>query len=129
VGSQVTTTTELTNGVQGRWLGPRGIFCHNVPDVEDVNLHGEECVTHVMVTSVGGDVTGELLRWIWDDNSIGYEVRINGLEETGGTCNAAAYSYNSIANLAKVTNDLRYMWDAIANPDRRGAWSTWSGCR
>jgi hypothetical protein len=124
-----TTAAELITGVQGRWLGTRGIFCHMVAAVEDVNLNGEEGVWQVMVTSVHGDVTGELLRWIWDDGEIGYEVRINGLEDDGGTCDAAAFSFDSMADLSQVANDLRYMWDAIIRPGERGAWSTWSGCR
>jgi hypothetical protein len=26
------TDEHLITGVQGRWLGPRGIFCHRAPD-------------------------------------------------------------------------------------------------
>jgi hypothetical protein len=30
--------TATTNQPTGRWLGTRGIFCHCVPDVEDIDL-------------------------------------------------------------------------------------------
>jgi|ERR1700704_7102810 hypothetical protein len=124
-----TTTNELTNG---RWLGNspnvRGIFCHHAPDVEDINPEPGEVVFHTMSTSVAdwADVRGELIRWVCD-GEVGYEVRINGSEEHGGICDIAAYTLNDLWALAKVTNDLRYMWEAILDPAARGAWSTWSG--
>jgi hypothetical protein len=33
---------------------------------------------------------------------------------------------DSVWALAKVANDLRYMWEAIIDPEAHGAWSTWS---
>jgi hypothetical protein len=82
-----------------------------------------------MVTSVGGDVTGELIRWIWKDEEISYEAHINGFEEHGGICDAADFDVDSLADIAKVANDLRYMWDAVLEPDTRGDWSIWGGWR
>ena len=43
-----------------------------------------------MVTAWSGDVSGQLLRWVWDDGEVGYEARIDGLDENGGFSNAAA---------------------------------------
>jgi len=104
----------------GRWLGNRGIFRHYVPDVEDVDLKaGEEVVFHTMVTAISydtGGAIGELVRWVAKDEAaceVGYEVRINGLDEHAGTCDVAAYSIDSIAAIAKVANDLRYEWEII----------------
>jgi len=37
-----------------------------------------------MSTSVGGDVTGELIRWVWKGGGIGYEVRITASKTTVG---------------------------------------------
>jgi hypothetical protein len=134
-----TTTNELTNGTNGRWLGSRltstptgtrGIFCHNVPAVEDIDPK-DELAHHTMVTAVAPwapSVQGELIRWVTAGEVL-YEARINGLDEHYGICDAAAFSHESLCALAKVANDLRYMWEAILDPDERGAWSTWSGQR
>jgi hypothetical protein len=124
-----TTTNELT---KGRWLGQRGIFCHRVPAVEDIDPKDwdGELAQHTMVTAVADwapDVQGELIRWAWKDGEVSYEAQINGTEDPGGTCDVAAYSIDSLCALAKVANDLRYMLVAILDPDERGAWSTWSG--
>jgi hypothetical protein len=126
-----TDTMQLVTGVQGRWLGPRGIFCHIVPAVEDIDLKDwdGELAHHTMVTAVADwapGVVGELIRWVAADE-VSYEARINGLEEHDGICDAAAFSNDSLCAIAKVSNDLRYMWDAILDPDTRGAWSTWCG--
>jgi hypothetical protein len=90
-----TDTVELVTGLQGRWLGKRGIFCHTVPGIEDVDLNGEEGVHHVMVTSVAGAVVGWLIRWAWEPGEISYEVRINGTEEHAGMSDVAAYSIDT----------------------------------
>lgn len=120
-----TTTNELTNG---RWLGQRGIFCHNVPAVEDIDPKDwdGEPAQHTMVTAVTNGVRGELIRWAWKDGEVSYEARINGTEDHGGTCDVVAYGIDSLCALSKVANDLRYMLEAILDPDTRGAWSTWS---
>jgi hypothetical protein len=128
----MTTTTDnkLTNG---RWLGSRltsaptgtrGIFRHYVPDVEDINPERGEVVFHTISTSVanGADVRGELIRWV-SDGEVGYEVRINGLEEHGGISDAAAYSIASLAGLAKVANDLRYEWEQYTGLHEGVTWS------
>jgi hypothetical protein len=131
--TQPADTEQLITGAQGRWLGTRGIFCHRAPDVEDIDLKVWEggLAHHTMVTAVADwapGVQGELIRWVTTDE-VSYEARINGLEEHGGICDAAAFSVDSLCALAKVANDIRYMWDAILDPDARGAWSVWSGQR
>jgi hypothetical protein len=117
-----TTTNELTNG---RWLGQRGIFRHYVPDVEDINPEPEELVFHTMSTSVAdwAGVRGKLIRSVGDDGEIEYEVRINGLEDHYGLCDVAASSIDSLAALAKVSNDLRYEWSAITGLHKGVTWS------
>jgi hypothetical protein len=88
-----------------------------------------ELAHHAMVTAVAPwapGVVGELIRWVTADE-VSYEARINGLDEHAGICDAAAFSIDSHCALSKVTNDLRYMWDAILDPDTRGAWRTWCG--
>jgi hypothetical protein len=119
----MTTTTPAAELTNGRWLGPRGIFCHNVPDVEDIDAKDwdGDVAHHTMVTAVADwapGVQGELIRWV-AAGEVSYEARINGLEETGGICDAAAFSISSLAALAKVANDLRYMWEAVI-PGRKG---------
>ena len=47
-----TNTHELANGVNGRWLGQRGIYRHYHPHVEDINLEPGEVVFHTVSTSV-----------------------------------------------------------------------------
>lgn len=121
--------TELSNA-QGRWLGPRGIFRHYQPSVEEARsqLSADEMTFHTMVTAVSfdGGPVGELIRWVHGDET-GYEVRINGLEEDGGVCDAAAFSVDSLAGLAKVANDLRYEWEIITGvyADQGIVWSVW----
>jgi hypothetical protein len=120
-----TTTNELTNGRNGRWLGQRGIFRHHVPDIEDINPEPGEVVFHTVSTSVAdwAGVRGELIRSVADDGEIGYEVRINGLEDHYGLCDVAASSIDSLAGLAKVTNDLRYEWAQITGLHKGVTWS------
>ena len=128
-----TTTNELTNGANGRWLGwrltskptgTRGIFRHYVPAVEDVNPERGELVFHTVSTSVAdwAGVRGELIRWVSEDE-IGYEVRINGTEEHGGICDIAAYTLDDLAGLAKVANDLRYEWEQFTGLHEGVTWS------
>jgi hypothetical protein len=81
-----------------------------------------------MVTAVADwapGIQGELIRWVTADE-VSYEARINGTDEPAGICDVAAFSIESLSALAKVANDLGYMWEAIIDPDARGAWSTWS---
>jgi hypothetical protein len=108
-----TTTNELTNGTNGRWLGQRGIFRHHVPAFKDINPEPGEVVFHTMSTSVAewADVRGELIRSVFDDGEVSYEARIDGLEDHYGLCDA-------FSALAKVSNDLRYEWSAGACCDR-----------
>jgi hypothetical protein len=78
-----------------------------------------------MSTSVAdwADVRGELIRSVADDGEIGYEVRINGLEEHYGFSDVAAYSIDTLAALAKVANDLRYEWAQITGLHKGVTWS------
>jgi hypothetical protein len=102
-----TTTNELTNGANGRWLGGspsvRGIFRHHVPAVEDINPEPGEVVFHVVSTSVAdwAGVRGELVRCVGEGEVL-YEARINGTEDHCGLSDIAAYSIDKIAALAKV---------------------------
>ncbi|MDT5333411.1 MAG: hypothetical protein QOF31_4708 [Mycobacterium sp.] len=73
-------------------------------------MNGEEGVEHVLVTSGAGPVVGKLIRWVWNDGEVGYETRINGLEDHGGVCDVAAFSVDMIGAIACVANDLRYEW-------------------
>jgi hypothetical protein len=59
-------------------------------------MNGEEGVEHVLVTSGAGPVVGKLIRWVWNDGEVGYETRINGLEDHGGVCDVAAFSVDMI---------------------------------
>jgi hypothetical protein len=127
----MTTATELINGVQGRWLGPRGIFCHIVPAVEDIDPKEWDngMAHHTMVTAIAEwapSLHGELIRSVdWEAGEVSYEARIDGIEDPDGICDIAAFTRNDLAALAKVANDLRYMWDAILDPEGRGRWSMW----
>src|SRR3981081_914844 len=99
----MTATSELTNG---RWLGHTGIFCHKVPAVEDIDPKDwdGEVAQHTMVTVVTNwapGVQGELIRWV-TAGEVSYEARIDGLEEHGGICDAAAFSIDSLNALTKV---------------------------
>jgi hypothetical protein len=121
---------QLITGARGRWLGPRGIFCHRVPDVEDIDPKDWDgaLAHHTMVTVVADwapGTRGELIRWV-DAEEVSYEARINGLEDHAGICDASAFSLESLAALEKIAGDLRYMWEVAIDPDTRGAWSTWS---
>jgi hypothetical protein len=124
-----TTTNELTNGTNGRWLGGqpgvRGIFRHHVPAVEDIIPEPGEVVFHTVSTSVAdwAGVPGELIRSVFDDGEIGYEARIDGLEDHYGLCDASATNLDNLAALAKVSNDLRYEWSAITGLHKDVTWS------
>lgn len=78
-----------------------------------------------MVTSIYRDTEGELVRWVSADGEVGYEVRINGLDETYGLCDAAAYSISSCAGLAKVANNLRQEWEIITGVYPGMTWAVW----
>jgi hypothetical protein len=120
------TDNELTNGANGRWLGSspsvRGIFRHHVPAVEEINLEPGEFVFHVVSTSVGGNVRGELIRCV-AVGEVSYKARINGTEEHYGFSDVAAYSIDNLAALAKVANDLRYEWEQITGRHKGVIWS------
>ncbi len=122
-----TTTNELTNGTNGRWLGQRGIYRHHQPDVEDVIRQSAakpgEGIDHVMSTAVSaGTVVGELIRQVYDDE-VGYIAEINGTAEHGGLSDVVAYSLDNIAALTKVANDLRYEWEQITGRHKGVTWS------
>lgn len=112
---------ELVDGVDGRWLGRRGIFRHDQPTAQAAISASKACgepVTHVMSTAVSGefsgDVVGELIRWAdGHDDSITFEARIDGTQDSAGVSDVAAYSYEDICAIAKVSNDIRYEWAAI----------------
>jgi hypothetical protein len=85
-------------------------------------LNGEECVWHATVTTGCGPVVGKLLRWVADDGEVGYEARIDGLEEHGGMCDLAAFSVDMVGAIACVANDLRYEWRCLLG-DHDDAWT------
>jgi hypothetical protein len=60
-------------------------------------LNGEVDVEHVIVTSGAGPVVGKLIRWVWADGEVGYEARIDGIEDSGGISDVAAFSVDSLA--------------------------------
>jgi hypothetical protein len=51
-----------------------GIWRHYAPEIEDVDMNGEEGVEHVLVTSGAGPVVGKLIRWVWNDGEVGYAL-------------------------------------------------------
>ena len=79
-----------------------------------------------MVTSDAWPVVGQLMRWVSDDGEIGYEARIDGLEEAAGICEAVAFDVYSVGALACVANNLRYEWENIIDGDWQ--YKPWS-CR
>lgn len=85
-------------------------------------MNGEECVWHATVTTGCGPVVGKLLRWVADDGEVGYEARIDGLEEHGGMCDLAAFSVDMVGAIACVANDLRYEWRCLLG-DHDDAWT------
>jgi hypothetical protein len=97
----------------GRMCGRGNIVRHYVPDPEDVDLQGEEGLSQVMVTVWCGGVIGQVIRWVWKDDEDSYEVRIDGLEDHGGICDAAAFSIDALRAIAYVANELRYEWEII----------------
>lgn len=109
----------------GRRLGRRNIIRHYVSDPKDVDFGGEEGVFHVMVTAWLGDVVGQLIRWVWSDGEVGYEVRIDGLDDNGGFSDACALTIRKCGGLALVARDLRYEWEIIAGvyKDEGVVWS------
>jgi hypothetical protein len=125
-----TTTPELTNAA-GRWLGSRGILRHYVPGINVVNLKAFDrgVAFHTVVTAVAGEVVGELIRSVSKDRHkelrADYEVRINGLDESYGICDVAAYTIDSLADLAKDADDLRYEWEIITGVYEGTTWSVW----
>jgi hypothetical protein len=110
VGHAMTTTT-AAEPFPPKCLRP-GIWRHYAPDIEDVDLNGEEGVEHVIVTSGAGPVVGKLIRWVWN-GEVGYEARIDGVEDAGGVCDVAAFSCDSLSALECVLADLRYEWRCL----------------
>ncbi|MCV7237705.1 hypothetical protein [Mycolicibacterium celeriflavum] len=92
-----------------------GIWRHFAPKPDYVAFEGEECIWHVMVTSDAGPVIGQLVRWVSSDGQVGYEARIDGLEDSAGTCDAVAFDVDSLACLAFVANSLRHEWEIITD--------------
>lgn len=116
------SVTPAVVGPPPKCLRP-GIWRHWAPRVEDLDLNGEEGVRHVLVTCHAGAVVGHLVRWVWDDGEAGYEAEINGLEDSGGTCDAIAFDVDSIACLAFVASSLRYEWQLITGVYGDGEWT------
>lgn len=120
-------TGELREGIDGYWLGSRGIFRHYRTSAEAAIVISKACgrpVSDVMSTAVSGefagDVIGELIRWVdGHDGSVTFEARIDGTQESPGVSDIAAYSYEDIWAIAKVSNDIRYEWAAILEGRRR----------
>ncbi|MCV7382175.1 hypothetical protein BST11_13405 [Mycobacterium alsense] len=118
---QTADTGQMREGIDGHWLGPRGIFRHYQPTAEHAILVSKVCghpISHVMSTAVSGEfsgeVVGELIRWAdGHDGSITFEGRIDGTPDSAGITDIAAYSYEDIWAIAKVSNDIRYEWAAI----------------
>lgn len=108
-------TTTLTEPFPPHCLRP-GIFRHYAPPVESVDLDGEELVWHTISSSFydpDGTIGGRLLRWVDNQGEVGYEVRIDGMEDSSGICDLAAYSIDMINAVAWVANNLRYEWQEI----------------
>ncbi|CAN3126260.1 hypothetical protein ACNUDN_00080 [Mycobacterium sp. smrl_JER01] len=113
---------ELREGVDGRWLGRRGIFRHyqvltEIAVYDSKKARNKDKVFfHTMSTAVSGEfnghVVGELIRWV-SNGEVGYEARINGVDDSGGICDIAAHAVEDLAAIAKVANDLRYEWESI----------------
>jgi hypothetical protein len=103
------------------------VFRHRgMPPVEDIDPSTiDGVVFHTMVTVNAGDVEGQLLRWIGDDGEVGYEARIDGLEEQGGVCDVAAYSISSIACLARVANEIRYECEIVTGVHGDKQWTVY----
>jgi hypothetical protein len=102
----MTTTTTI-----GRTrLLRRGVIRHEAPNPKSVDLRGEPGVFHTLVTVQHGDVHGELVRWVWSDGEIGYEARINGVEDSAGVCDVIVYDEASVNALMHVCMDLGYEW-------------------
>jgi hypothetical protein len=92
------------------------IFRHYAPPADSIDLAGDEVVFHTMVSSFSdpdGTIAGELVRWVDDRGEVGYETRINGVEDNGGVSDICAFSIEMIAAIARVANDLRYEWELI----------------
>lgn len=112
---------QLRESIGGHWLGLRGIFRHYQPAAAEAILESKACgqpVSHVMSTAVSGefsgDVVGELIRWAdGHDDSITFEARIDGTQDSAGITDVVAYTYEDIWAISKVSNDIRYEWAAI----------------
>jgi hypothetical protein len=89
-----------------------GIFRHYAPPPETVDLPTPmDLVWHTISSCFShpdGTVGGQLLRWIDCEGDVGYEVRIDGSEDSGGISDIAAFSVEMIGAIACVANDLRY---------------------
>ena len=70
-----------------------------------------------------GTVGGQLLRWVDNQGDVGFEVRIDGLEDSGGTSDVAAFSAEMLWALAGVANDLRYEWEIVLGLYRDREWT------
>ena len=84
--------------------------------MEAVDLDGEEVVWHTTSRSFydpDGAIRGRLLRGSITQGQVGYEVRIDGTEDSGGVCDIAAYSIDMINAIAYVSNNLRYEWQEV----------------
>lgn len=122
---------ELREGINGRWLGKRGIFRHYQVMTENAILaskkprNKDKVFFYTMSTAVSGvfsgAVVGELIRWV-SNGEVGYEARINGVDNGDGICDLAAHTVTDLAAVAKVANDLRYEWESITVYKDWNAW-------
>lgn len=111
------------------WLGRRGIYRHQLPDVEAARrrawLRGAP-VSDVVSTVFGrewngfGDcpasIVGELTRHVGPDGAISYSGIISRYDD-GGDESAAALTISSLGDvceIAKACAELRYEWAEMA---------------
>jgi len=109
----------MTATLRTRVVRP-GLLVHEVPEPANVELDGDACAFHLVLTAYHGDVTGELWRWVADDGEVGYEVRIEGLDDSAGVADVVTYTPEQLGSLMAVCMDLRVEWCSIRGdwPDR-----------
>jgi hypothetical protein len=95
---------------------------HDVPAVEDVEFNGEEGIKQILVSARCGEVTGNLIRWVWDDGEVVYETQVSGLPDAAGFADFAAAQPRTLMDLSSVCYALLREWRAAmdAFPARPG---------
>jgi hypothetical protein len=120
------------------WLGSRGIYRHQLQDVEQAwrRAQAEDASVSDPVSTVFGrqwngsgdcpaTVFGRLARWTHPDGAVSYSAQIN---RSASEDNMTTDSYGTLTittlddlcELAKVGADLRYEWASIAIWKDRG---------